>query len=268
MSGIGTGYDLGVDTYSPEGRIFQVEYASKAVDNSGTAIGVRCKDGVVVGVEKLLPSKMLEPSTLQRVYPLDKQVGICVAGLQPDGRQIVARGREECRVYRDTNAVPITGKSLCNRLGEFLQMHTLYWAYRPFGCAVLLASYADDGPQLYLLDPSGTAFGYNACAVGKAKTLAKAELEKLKFDTITCREAVEQVATILTLVHDDSKDKVFEFELGWVCDESKQTFQLVPEAIRVAALAKAAANTKDSKEKKNLVDERERTVKQRSRKNK
>eukprot|EP00760_Papus_ankaliazontas_P002072 PhM_4_TR10828/c0_g1_i1/m.63931/K02727/PSMA3; 20S proteasome subunit alpha 7 len=249
MSGIGTGYDLGVDTYSPEGRIFQVEYASKAVDNSGTAIGICCKDGVVVGVEKLLPSKMVESSTMRRIYALDKQCGVCVAGLQPDGRQIVERGRDECSNYRDTNSVPITCSTLVDRLGYFMQLHTLYWSYRPFGCAVLVASYADDGPQLHLIDPSGTAYGYRASAVGKAKTLAKAELEKVKFEEITCREGVKEVARILTLVHDDAKDKLYEYELGWVCDESQQTFTLVPEAVKKEAVKYADEATRADKER-------------------
>merc|ERR1711865_800582 len=59
MSGIGTGYDLSTTTFSPDGRVFQVEYAGKAVDASGTVIAVKCKDGIVMAVEKMVRSKLL-----------------------------------------------------------------------------------------------------------------------------------------------------------------------------------------------------------------
>ena len=226
----GSGYDLSVDTYSPEGRVFQVEYAAKAVDLSGTAIGIQCLDGVLLGVEKALPTKLADPSALRRVYPLDKQCGVCVAGYQPDGRHLMTRGREEARAYREVNACPISGTVLREKLGAFMQMYTVFGAYRPLGCATLLGSYGDDGPQLFLIDPSGETYGYHACAVGKGKTAAKAELEKLSFGTLKCREALKALVRILHNVHDE-KDKLYAFELGWVCEESKQTFCDVPKEL-------------------------------------
>ena len=91
MSGIGTGYDLSTTTYSPDGKVFQVDYACKAVDNGGLALGVRCKDGVVLGVEKLLAMKMLVPGANRRIAAVDRHAGMAGTGLAPDARQIVAR---------------------------------------------------------------------------------------------------------------------------------------------------------------------------------
>mmetsp|Transcript_40904 Transcript_40904/g.130680 ORF Transcript_40904/g.130680 Transcript_40904/m.130680 type:complete len:82 (-) Transcript_40904:709-954(-) len=76
MSSIGTGYDLSATTFSPDGRVFQTEYATKAVDNSGTAIGVKCKDGVVLGVEKLVISKMLVEGSNRRIHTVDRHAGM------------------------------------------------------------------------------------------------------------------------------------------------------------------------------------------------
>ncbi|KAG1035647.1 hypothetical protein G6F55_013557 [Rhizopus delemar] len=76
MTSIGTGYDLSVSTYSPDGRVFQVEYANKAVDNSGTAIGLRVKDGVVLAVEKLIQSKLLVQGANRRIQSADLHIGI------------------------------------------------------------------------------------------------------------------------------------------------------------------------------------------------
>ena len=226
-----SGYDISTDTYSPEGRVFQVEYATKAVDNQGTVIGIRCVDGVVLAAEKLLPSRNLDKRALQRVFQVDKQCGVCIGGSQPDGLFAMRQAREECSTYRSLNGNPIMGKTIAARIGEFLHMFTLYGAYRPLGCSLLVASYADDGPKLHMVDPSGTSTEYIGCAAGKAKTEAKSELEKLEFSKITCKEAVEKVQHILHTLHDDTKDTYFQFEFGWVTDETDRTFGFVPDEL-------------------------------------
>ncbi|XWS52672.1 hypothetical protein CRYUN_Cryun11dG0091000 [Craigia yunnanensis] len=99
MSSIGTGYDLSVTTFSPDGRVFQIEYAGKAVDNSGTVIGIKCKDGIVMGVEKLIASKMMLPGSNRRIHSVHRHSGMAVAGLAADGRQIVARSKSEATNY-------------------------------------------------------------------------------------------------------------------------------------------------------------------------
>jgi len=242
MTSIGTGYDLSATTYSPDGRVFQVEYAGKAVDNSGTAIGLRCKDGVVLGVEKLVISKMLVEGSNRRVNALDKHAGVAVAGLMADSRQLVSRGRYEARSYRQLYEGDIPGKVLCDRLSGFVQMYTLYASVRPFGCSVLLGVYDKKGPQLFMIEPSGVSYGYFACAIGKGRQAARTELEKLKLNELTCRQAVNDIARIIYSVHDEVKDKQFELELSWICDESKQVYQLVPKDLRDEAerLAKLA----------------------------
>lgn len=228
MSGVGSGYDQSVDVFSADGRVFQVEYAGKAVDNSGTAIGVRCKDGVVVAVEKILISRMLEKNSNNRIHAVDRQAGICICGMLPDGKNIVSRAREETANNRDIFAVPMLGSALASRVGSYVHFHTMSFAYRPLGCTVLIASYSDDGPQLFVVDPSGTVGGYHGIALGKAKTIAKTQVETIDFASITCREAVKKIVSILHDVHDKQKDKIYDIEVAWVCDESNRVFQHVP----------------------------------------
>jgi 20S proteasome subunit alpha 7 len=229
MAGAGTGYDLSVGTFSSDGRLFQVEYACKAIDNSGTAVGICCKDGVVVGVEKILAYRMMEKGSDSRVFGVDRQAGVAICGMLPDGKNVVDRAREEAAQMRSVFGVPLTGKELSERIGSYMHLHTCYGMVRPFGCTALLASYSDDGPQLFVCDPTGTVAGYNGCALGKAKTVAKTALEKLDFTTITCREAVKEICAILYDVHDSAKDRIWDVQLGWVCEESKHVFQAVPE---------------------------------------
>jgi len=241
MSSIGTGYDLSSTTFSPDGRVFQVEYAMKAVENSGTALGIRVKDGVVLAVEKLVLSKMIEPGSSKRIHVTDKHSGLASAGLVADARQLVHRARAESNNYRQFYGDAIPGHLLCERIANFMQVYTLYGAVRPFGCSVLLASVDKKGPQLFMVDPSGVAYGYYGCAIGKGARAAKTELEKLDLANMTTRQAVFEAAKIIYSVHDDVKDKSFELELCWICPETKNEFQKVPEELKAEAETKAKA---------------------------
>uniref|UniRef100_A0A7S0LAB8 Proteasome subunit alpha type n=1 Tax=Coccolithus braarudii TaxID=221442 RepID=A0A7S0LAB8_9EUKA len=247
MSSIGTGYDQSSTTFSPDGRVFQVEYASKAVDNSGTAVGVRCKDGVVLGVEKQKLSKMMCDGSNRRIFNVDKHSGMAISGLQADARQLVNHARKESSNYTDFYGGPIPGNVLCDRVAGQMHTYTLFWYVRPFGAAVLIANYADDGPQLYAVDPSGLSYRFFATAVGKSKNAAKSALEKLDLSTLTCREAVIEVAKILYAQHDPAKDKPLEIELSWVCDATNRLHQLVPAVLKAEAedAAKAARAAMD-----------------------
>jgi len=218
-----------------------VEYAAKAVDNSGTAIALRVKDGIVFGVEKIILNKMLVAGTNRRVSSVDKHAGIATAGLVADARQLVARGRSEARQYRSTYDEPIPAKVLAERLSLFIQQYTLYASVRPFGCSVLLGVYDKRGPQLYMIEPSGVSYGYYGVAIGKGKQAAKTEIEKLNLSTLTAREALVEVARIIHIVHDPIKDKEFELELSWVSDDSGRVHQVVPKELRDDAEQRAKA---------------------------
>lgn len=98
----GSGYDLSSSTFSPDGRIFQVEYASKAVENGGTALGLKCRDGVVLAVEKPILNKMLLPTSNRRIHSVDEAHGVAVTGFVADARQIVNRARDEAIGYEET----------------------------------------------------------------------------------------------------------------------------------------------------------------------
>eukprot|EP01012_Entosiphon_sulcatum_P034311 TRINITY_DN43496_c0_g1_i1.p1 TRINITY_DN43496_c0_g1~~TRINITY_DN43496_c0_g1_i1.p1 ORF type:complete len:245 (-),score=35.84 TRINITY_DN43496_c0_g1_i1:76-810(-) len=235
----GQGYDQDVYTFSPDGRIFQVEYAAKAVDNSGTTLGLCCKDGVVLATEKILASRMLVEGSSKRTFAVDEQAGVAVVGLLADGRAAANKARSECADYRKYYGVPIDGHVLADRIAMTIHMCTTYWRMRPYGCALLVASYAEDGPQLYMVDPSGAAWGYHGCALGKGKQVAKTELEKTKLGELTCREAVKILTEIIYKVHDDTKDKIWEVELSWVCDESNRQFGPVPKELADEAIAAA-----------------------------
>ncbi|CAG9464694.1 unnamed protein product [Pedinophyceae sp. YPF-701] len=226
MSGIGTGYDLSTTTYSPDGRVFQIDYAQKAVDSSGTAIGIRCKDGVVVAVEKPVISKMLVEGSNRAVFPVHTHAGLAATGVPPDSRMVVNHAMDECSRYKSFYGEDIPGHVLAERLGGFFHTYTLVWYVRPFGAAALVAVYGDDGPQLYLCEPNGNAHRFFGTAIGKGRQAAKTEIERLDLQNITCREAVAEIAKMMYKLRDD--EKPFELEMGWVSDESGRKFVRVP----------------------------------------
>lgn len=254
MASIGTGYDLSSTTFSPDGRVFQVEYAGKAVENSGTVLGVKCTDGVVLAVEKMVISKMLVPGSMRRSHLVDEHACLSVCGLVSDGRVLVTRARQEAENYKDFYGHAIPGPVLASRLADFVHLYTLHWHVRPFGCAILLAvSDPANGAQLYLIEPSGVSYRYHACSFGKGRQASKTELEKLPLGSISCEEAVKELAKIIVGVHDEAKDKDYELEMVWVKDPAADAKPGAPIANAVPkdlveaahAAAKAAAEEDD-----------------------
>eukprot|EP00656_Telonema_subtile_P000385 TRINITY_DN1017_c0_g1_i1.p1 TRINITY_DN1017_c0_g1~~TRINITY_DN1017_c0_g1_i1.p1 ORF type:complete len:256 (-),score=55.38 TRINITY_DN1017_c0_g1_i1:197-964(-) len=232
MSGIGTGYDLSTSTYSPDGRVFQVEYAGKAVDASGTVVAVKCKDGIVMAVEKMVRSKLLVEGSNRRSFIVSKHAGIAVAGFQADARQIVLRARAECEQYKSAYGGSIPPHVLNDRIASFMHLYSVYWTVRPFGVGVLLATHGRDGHELYTIDQAGAAYRCYASAVGKARMAAKTEIEKLNLEELSAQDALFELGKIIHTVHDDVKDKAFELELSWISDATDNVFQVVPKEMK------------------------------------
>lgn len=162
------------------------------------------------------------------------------AGLTADGKHLAGRARDEATNFFDTYKQATPLKTLAERVALYVQAFTLYSSVRPFGIAAMIGGVDDErGPQLYLVEPSGVFWGYNGCAVGKGKQFAKTEIEKLSLDTLTMREAVDEVARIIYKAHDDAKDKDFELELSWVGAETGGKHVPVPKDLYDEAVRKA-----------------------------
>jgi 20S proteasome subunit alpha 7 len=229
MASSGSGYDLSSSTYSPDGRIFQVEYATKAVENAGTVIGIKASDGIVLGVGKAILHKMVVPSTAsyKRIHSVNRHTGIASTGFLPDARVAVTRAIDEAADFEENYQAKIPPRLLAERLGEYMHYFTLHSSLRAFGAACVIGGYDVETQQtgLYMVEPNGCAFAYYGVAVGKGKQAAKTELEKLNLHREPCTsvEAVRHIAKILTLLHNENKDnsgKPLELELSWICEES------------------------------------------------
>jgi len=236
MASSGSGYDLSASTFSPDGRIFQVEYAAKAVENAGTALGLRCRDGIVLCVEKPVTNKMLLPNSSRRIHTVDTHSGVAVTGFVSDARQIVNRARDEASSYDETYGTKIPPAVLADRMASYVHYFTLHGSLRPFGASALLASYDPETKEhsLHMVEPSGITYQYFGCAAGKGRQPGKTEMEKLnlnksdKAENIDVREGVRQLARMIHALHDEAKDKPFELEMSWLCADSDWQHRGVP----------------------------------------
>ncbi|KTF86615.1 hypothetical protein cypCar_00008435 [Cyprinus carpio] len=157
-------YDRAITVFSPDGHLFQVEYAQEAVKKGSTAVGIRGKDIVVLGVEKKSVAKLQEERTVRKICALDEHVCMAFAGLTADARIVINRARVECQSHRLTVEDP---------------RYTQSNGRRPFGISALIVGFDYDGtPRLYQTDPSGTYHAWKANAIGRSAKTVREFLEK------------------------------------------------------------------------------------------
>ena len=159
-----TGYDRAITVFSPDGRLLQVEYALSATRRTPLAIGMKCKDGVVLLAVRKYLSPLATPP--EKIYRIDEHIGAIAAGLVGDGLVLIERGRMEAQYNRLIYGEPITVKNLAKRLALYKQQFTQYAGLRPFGVMMIIGG-IDEGPELYVTHPGGAYYDYAAFAVGK-----------------------------------------------------------------------------------------------------
>uniref|UniRef100_A0A1B6EX92 Proteasome subunit alpha type n=1 Tax=Cuerna arida TaxID=1464854 RepID=A0A1B6EX92_9HEMI len=201
-------YDRGVNTFSPEGRLFQVEYAIEAIKLGSTALGICTSEGVVLAVEKRITSPLLELTTIEKIVEVDKHIACAVSGLIADSRTLVDRARVECQnhwfIYDERMSVESVAQAVSNLAIQFGDSDEDGAAMsRPFGVAILFAGIDEKGPQLFHMDPSGTFVQFDAKAIGSGSEGAQQSLQEVYHKSMTLKEAINAVLTILKQVMEE-----------------------------------------------------------------
>ncbi|XP_067631027.1 proteasome subunit alpha type-5 [Eurosta solidaginis] len=201
-------YDRGVNTFSPEGRLFQVEYAIEAIKLGSTAIGICTSSGVVLAAEKRNTSDLMVSSSVEKIVQVDRHIGCVTSGLTADARTLIDRARVECQnywfIYNESMPIESCAQAVSAMAIQFGDSSDGGSAMsRPFGVAMLFAGINEGVPQLWHMDPSGTYVRYGAKAIGSGSEGAQQTLKDEYHKDMSLQEATKLAMSILKQVMEE-----------------------------------------------------------------
>merc|ERR1712190_39256 len=231
-------YDRGVNTFSPEGRLFQVEYAIEAIKLGSTAIGIRTNQGVLLAVEKRGEALKI-PSSIEKILEIVEHMGCAMSGLTSDARTLVDHARVEAQTHWFTYNERMPVESCVNSVADMAldfsdtNKDRKRVMSRPFGVALLVGGYDPvDGPVLFNTDPSGTFTKYLACAIGSAQEGATSMLQEQYNKDMTIKEAETLGLTVLRQVMEEKLSKT-NIEVGTIRADTKKFYLYSPDELEV-----------------------------------
>ncbi|MCL2115186.1 MAG: archaeal proteasome endopeptidase complex subunit alpha [Methanobrevibacter sp.] len=203
------GYDRAITVFSPDGRLFQVEYAREAVKRGTTSLGVKSKDGIVLVVDKRTTSKLVESKSIEKIFQIDNHIGAATSGLVADARALIERARIESQINRITYNEPIRVESLAKKICDMKQLYTQNGGVRPFGSALIIGGVTENSCKLFETDPSGALIEYKATAIGSGRQASMEVFEEFYKEDLSLEESI-----------DLALDAVFEATEGKTTGES------------------------------------------------
>jgi len=209
-------YDSRTTIFSPEGRLYQVEYAMEAISHAGTCVGIHSAEGIVLAAEKKTISKLLEPGTSsEKMYRLDKNIACAVAGITADANILVNYARLTSQRYTYQYQEPMPIEQLVHQVCDWKQGYTQFGGLRPFGVSFLYAGWDEHyGFQLYHSDPSGNYGGWKATAIGANNQTATSMLRQEWKSTLTLDEALKLAVKVLAKTMDSTALTPEKLEFG------------------------------------------------------
>ena len=184
-------YDRAITVFSPDGRLFQVEYAREAVKRGSTALGIRFDGGVALISEKRVRSRLVEQNSLEKIQLVDDLVGCVTSGLVADARVLIDFARIASQQEKITYGSLVNIENLVKRVADQMQQYTQYGGVRPYGVSMIFAGFDTIGPRLFDCDPSGTINEYKAVSIGSGKEQVTSFLEKEYKENLNEKDAVK-----------------------------------------------------------------------------
>jgi proteasome alpha subunit len=197
------GYDRAITMFSPDGRLLQVEYAKKTVKQGSTAVGVKCKDGVVLVTDKRIVDKLIIPDSVEKIFKIDDHIIATAAGIISDARVLIDRAQVKAQQNRVTYDSPIDVLTIVKDICQLKQICTQSAGLRPFGVSLLITGIDESGAKLYQTDPTGIFFEYKANAIGEFESEIAEVLHKSYKESMTIEDALKMVVKALAKIIDD-----------------------------------------------------------------
>lgn len=214
-------YDRVITIFSPEGRLYQVEYAVEAVKRGAAVVGLACKSCCVLAAEERPPSKLLDENFTWKIFKIDDHIGVTIAGFGPDARLLV----DQARIYAQSNKLmydePIDVEVLVKRIADIKQLYTQHAGVRPFGVALLFGGVDRYGARLFVTLPGGDYWSYKATSVGMGSEAAAEFLEANYRADLTVDEAIQLVVKALVKAS-GGKSEDRRFKVAVIPAETKQ----------------------------------------------
>ncbi len=204
------GYDRAIVTFSPDGRLFQVEYAREAVKRGTTSIGVVFSGGVVLTATRTIQELAIPNSGSDKVHEVDSHLGVAISGFLADGRSLVDNARVQAQVYKLTYDESINVEGSVKEIADRMQLFTQYGGVRPFGVALLLGGVDEKGSQLFEIDPSSTFYAWQAQAIGRGAPEALKILRKHWKEGLSEEDAIKLALQALRAGEKEAKPNEVE----------------------------------------------------------
>ncbi|XP_067928175.1 proteasome subunit alpha type-4-like [Watersipora subatra] len=250
-------YDSRTTIFSPEGRLYQVEYAMEAIGHAGTCLGILAKDGILLAAERRITNKLLdEVSYSEKIYKLDDDMATSVAGITSDANVLINELRLIAQRYVLTYQEPMPCEQLVSTLCDVKQAYTQFGGKRPFGVSLLYMGWDKHyGYQLYQSDPSGNYSGWKATCIGNNSAAAVSMLkQEYKDDEISLEEAKKLAIRVLSKTLDMTKITAEKVEIAVLRRVDDKTKISILENAEVTSLIKdfevKEEETKRAEEKK------------------
>ncbi len=185
-------YDRSITMFSPDGRLLQVEYAKKTVRQGSSALGIACKDGVVLVSDKRITSKLIVPEAIEKMFNIDSHIIATAAGIISDARVLVDRAQLRAQQHLVTFDSKVDVLTIVKEICDLKQVCTQSAGLRPFGVSLLVAGVEEDGMvKLFLTEPYGLYFQYRAAAIGEGEAELDEILKKKYKPSLTVQEGLK-----------------------------------------------------------------------------
>ncbi len=218
-------YDGAITIFSPDGRLFQVEYARESVKRGTTTVGVKFKDGVVLIVDKRIISRLIEPISIEKIFRIDECIGCATSGLVADARVIVDRARMDAQINEVTYDEKIPVITLVKRICAFKHAYTQYGWVRPFGTSLLIAGVDETGSHLFATDPSGAFIEYKVDSEGEGRSGAMVYFEENYKEDMMLAEAIDMG---IKAIHKGNEGRLNPDAVEIAVIDAREKFRVLP----------------------------------------